>query len=516
MLRRRTEARHGLRWGLLSLASVIALTSIPGDPAEAAARRKRPHVITDRPGYAAIVVDVNSGNVLHEANADEIRHPASLTKIMTLFMLFERLESGKLTLESLLRVSEHAASQSPTRIGLQDDGTISVEDAIKAMITRSANDAAVVVAENLAGSEAEFARQMTRKARALGMSKTVYRNASGLPDSEQVTTARDQAILGRAIQERFPRYYRYFSTRSFTFRGRRIGNHNRLLGRIEGVDGIKTGYTRASGFNLVTSMRRGSRHVVAVVLGGASAGSRDARMVQLVNRHIESASTRRSAPMIAETPAMEPTTRPVARFETASAKSVPVRPPVTATPRAEPATGSADPIRPVSVKTVSVRPGAGVKKTASVAPMPLPSAAPKADTTPTADTPPQPTRAGVLGYLPVRPTTAAVPEQIVTPPAAEQPPPPPAATAPPRSGSRTGWVIQVGAYPAESEAQQQLASVRSKAARLLSSADAFTEPVQRGDTTLYRARFAVVDRAQAEAACKFLRANEVDCLAMRN
>ena len=141
------------------------------------------------------------------------------------------------------------------------------------MVTRSANDAAVVVAENLAGSEDEFARQMTRKARALGMTNTVYRNASGLPDSAQVTTARDQATLGRAIQERFPRYYRYFSTRTFTFRGQRIGNHNRLLGRVEGVDGIKTGYIRASGFNLVTSVKRDSRHVVAVVLGGASAGA---------------------------------------------------------------------------------------------------------------------------------------------------------------------------------------------------------------------------------------------------
>ena len=171
--------------------------------------------------------------------------------------------------------------------------TISVEDAIKGLVTRSANDAAVVVAENLAGSEEEFARQMTRKARALGMTNTTYRNASGLPDSAQVTTARDQATLGRAIQERFPRYYKYFSTRSFTFRGQRIGNHNRLLGSVEGVDGIKTGYIRASGFNLVTSVKRKGRHVVAVVLGGTSAGARDARMRQLLAQHVDSASTRK-------------------------------------------------------------------------------------------------------------------------------------------------------------------------------------------------------------------------------
>ena len=276
--------------------------TVSSDPADAPNRRgKRATTATSSysPGYAAIVVDANTGSILHSASADAIRHPASLTKIMTLYMLFERLESGKLSLDSPLRVSEHAADQSPTKLGLREGSTISVEDAIKGLVTRSANDAAVVVAENLAGSEEEFARQMTRKARALGMSNTTYRNASGLPELAQVTTARDQATLGRAIQERFPRYYRYFSTRTFTFRGQRIGNHNRLLGKVEGVDGIKTGYIRASGFNLVTSVKRDGRHVVAVVLGGTSAGARDLRMRQLLAQHVGSASTRRTAPMIA-------------------------------------------------------------------------------------------------------------------------------------------------------------------------------------------------------------------------
>ena len=175
MLRMRIEARAGLRWGLLSLATAIALTAVLSDPADARTRRgKRTTTTTSStsPGYAAIVVDANNGSILHSSNADAIRHPASLTKIMTLYMLFERLESGKLSLDSPLRVSEHAADQSPTKLGLRDGGTISVEDAIKGMVTRSANDAAVVVAENLAGSEEEFARQMTRKARALGMNNT--------------------------------------------------------------------------------------------------------------------------------------------------------------------------------------------------------------------------------------------------------------------------------------------------------------------------------------------------------
>ena len=167
-------------------------------------------------------------------------------------------------------------------------------------MTRSANDAAVVIAETIAGDEDDFAKLMTRKARALGMSRTTYRNASGLPDDEQVTTARDQATLGRAIQDRFPRYYRYFSTQAFNYHGQSIRNHNHLLGNVEGVDGIKTGYTRASGFNLVTSMRRGNRHLVGVVMGGRSGGSRDAIMRNLLAENLAKASTQRTVAAITE------------------------------------------------------------------------------------------------------------------------------------------------------------------------------------------------------------------------
>jgi D-alanyl-D-alanine carboxypeptidase len=527
MLRMRIEARRGLRWGLLSLATAIALTAVLSDPADARTRRgNRAATSTSSsgPGYAAIVVDANTGSTLHSSNADAIRHPASLTKIMTLYMLFERLESGKLSLDSPLRVSEHAADQSPTKLGLREGGTITVEDAIKGMVTRSANDAAVVVAENLAGSEDEFARQMTRKARAIGMSNTVYRNASGLPDSAQVTTARDQATLGRAIQERFPRYYKYFSTRSFTFRGQSITNHNRLLGRVEGVDGIKTGYIRASGFNLVTSVRRNGRHVVAVVLGGTSAGARDSRMRQLLAQHVDSAATRRTAPMIAEAPSRDaPAPRATAaraeshtdRFEMASAGHVPLR----AAPA--PAAGSDEPIRPVTVRTVSVKPGT-VKGAKATPPAPQPEV--QAPATVRAEAPPPPARAGLLGVLPTR--TASVSDIPPAPPPAQAAPvretaPVREAAAVPavpsaRPQTRSGWVIQVGAYPAESEAHQRIALAKSKAARLLASASPFTEPVQRGDTTLYRARFAGLDKDQAEAACKFLKRNDVDCLAIRN
>ena len=286
MLRIRTGARHGLRWGMFGFVAA-ALFTISSDPSHAAP-------------YADIVVDANSGTVLHSTNPDAQRHPASLTKIMTLYLLFEQLEAGKLKLDSQLQVSKEAAGQMPTKLGLKPGSTLAVEDAIKGMVTRSANDAAVVVAEAIAGDEDAFARLMTRKAQALGMSRTVYKNASGLPDSNQVTTARDQSTLGRAVQERFPRYYKYFSIRTFTFRGQSIGNHNHLLGRVEGVDGIKTGYVNASGFNLVTSVHRGNRYLVAVVMGGSSAGSRDAKMRDLINDKIAQASVKRTAPMVAE------------------------------------------------------------------------------------------------------------------------------------------------------------------------------------------------------------------------
>src|SRR6202011_2788128 len=238
--------------------------------------------------------------VLHAENADSLRHPASLTKIMTLYLLFEQLEAGKLRLDSRMEISEHAAQQAPSKLGLAPGQTITVEDAIRALVTKSANDAAVVIAEAIGGDEDSFARLMTRKARALGMSRTVYNNASGLPDEEQLTTARDQVTLGRAIQDRFPRYYAYFKTPSFVFHGHAIHNHNRLIGKVEGVDGIKTGYTRASGFNLVTSMRRGNRHLIGVVLGGRSGGSRDATMRNLLAENLEKASTKRTVAAITE------------------------------------------------------------------------------------------------------------------------------------------------------------------------------------------------------------------------
>jgi len=289
----------------IAVVAVLAALSA-GGAGRAEARASKAHAVhgsSYQPLYADIVIDDNSGQVLHDVNADEPRHPASLTKIMTLYLLFEQLDAGALKLDSPLPVSAKAALEPPTRLGLKAGQTIAVGDAIGGIVTRSANDAAVVVSEAVGGSEEEFAKLMTRKARALGMAGTTYVNASGLPDEAQITTARDQAILGRAIHDRFPSYYSYFSLLYFRYQGKDLHNHNGLLGKLEGVDGIKTGYTEASGYNLALSVRRAKKCVVAVVLGGTSNSERDARMRQLIEDNMPRAATLRTAPLVGESAA---------------------------------------------------------------------------------------------------------------------------------------------------------------------------------------------------------------------
>lgn len=253
------------------LAGLIVLLSLSASPAWAGR-------------YASIVVDAESGKVLHAANPDVRSYPASLTKVMTLFLLFDELESGRLRLDSQLRVSAHAAGQAPSKLGLRPGETIAVRDIILALVTKSANDAAVVAAEGIAGSEPEFAQMMTRKAQQLGMSRTVYRNASGLPNPGQMSTVRDQAILARAMINRHAAEYRYFSTRQFVWKGQTITTHNRLMLRYPGADGIKTGYIAASGFNLISSAVRDGRRIVGVVFGGTSGPQRDNHMKDLLDR----------------------------------------------------------------------------------------------------------------------------------------------------------------------------------------------------------------------------------------
>ncbi|KFB10203.1 D-alanyl-D-alanine carboxypeptidase [Nitratireductor basaltis] len=257
------------------------------------------------PKYAGLVIDAKTGETLYQDSADELRYPASLTKMMTIYMAFEAMKSGRINKNSRVPVSKNAAAEPQTNIGLRAGSAITVDQAIRALVTRSANDAATALGEFLGGSEDGFARMMTAKARQLGMKSTTFKNAHGLPNSGQRTTARDMARLGIALREHFPQYYDYFSTRSFTYNGRRYGNHNNLLGSVRGVDGIKTGYIRASGFNLVSSVNTDGRSIVAVVMGGRTARTRDAHMRDLIARYLPKASRGRDRDLIAKGPATQ-------------------------------------------------------------------------------------------------------------------------------------------------------------------------------------------------------------------
>jgi D-alanyl-D-alanine carboxypeptidase len=604
-----------LRGCVLGLVTVSAAAIFTSSAAQARYHHYRHYVRHHEaqesysPVFSSIMVDGNSGAVLSANNPDGLRHPASLTKIMTLYLLFERLEAGKMKLDTEMQVSEHASEQAPTKLGLRPGQTIPVEDAIKGLVTRSANDAAVVIAEAIAGDEGDFAKLMTQKAHALGMSRTVYRNASGLPDDDQVTTARDQSTLGRAIQDRFPRYYRYFSTTAFNYHGHSIANHNHLLGNVEGVDGIKTGYTRASGFNLVTSMHRGNRFLVGVVMGGRSGGSRDAIMRGLLAANLEKAATRRTVAAITErNPAdantdvaddeaeqravqvasagPDPVVAPARPAPTASrsvlaaataampqTKPEPAKPEQARTEqgKSEPAPftngviqsqsiaaipGSSEPMKPVRVKTVQIKAGqiklasAGAAQPAAAAPVSnaIPPAhqdvpetssavvakaevnkaeAAKAEAAKPeaarAEMPPQPanhgTGNGVLGVLPASsvPPSSTAQAMAYADPAHSQPQTLQQNGANKPAAVHTGWIIQVGALESESEAQQRIEAARDQAHGLLSKADPFTEPViAKGDRKLFRARFAGLERDQAEAVCRTLRRSDISCITVRN
>lgn len=585
MLRTTVVSSRVMRGCVLGLATLATAVIFTTDPADARRHRHSRHHTRHHeaqssysPQFSSIIVDGNSGATLTSNNADGLRHPASLTKIMTLYLLFERLESGKMTLDTEMDVSQHASEQAPTKLGLRPGQTIRVEDAIKGLVTRSANDAAVVIAEAVGGDEDDFAKLMTRKARGLGMTRTVYRNASGLPDDDQVTTARDQSTLGRAIQDRFPRYYRYFSTSVFNYHGHSIRNHNHLLGSVEGVDGIKTGYTRASGFNLVTSMRRGNRHLVGVVMGGRSGGSRDAIMRSLLAENLEKGSPRRTvaaiternpadanadvaeedsrsrptqtvqvqgavqvasaaAPDADETPvrAAPPVKRPSILAAATAALPPPSKPDpaplssgVIQTQQISSIPGASEPMKPVRVRTVQVK--AGQIKLASAG-FPQPAtpitnaiSASRNDVAETsnsmvskAEMPPRPanhgTGHGLLGVLPAGGSSQAMAYAD----------PAPRAQAVQQNGaikpvvSHTGWIIQVGALESEGEARQRLDAARDQARGMLGKADPFTEPVvSKGEKRLFRARFAGLDRDQAEAVCKTLKHSDISCITIKN
>jgi D-alanyl-D-alanine carboxypeptidase len=517
---------------------------------------------------AAIVVDGNTGRTIYARNENEQRFPASITKVMTLYLLFEQLEQGQLRLESDILVSAFAAARKPTKLGLREGQSISVDDAIKAVVTRSANDIAVAIAESIGGDESHFAALMTQKAHELGMTRTHFTNASGLPDADQLTTAHDLAILGRAIQERFPRYYRYFATRVFYYRDAAIANHNHLLGRVEGMDGIKTGYTNASGFNLLTSVKRDGHYIVAVVLGGASARSRDNIMARLIENHIENSAIVRAASLntSANTNTQAATALQRRVDSPGTIESQPgnsLRPAFTPdVPRPEPAE---DPNQVASLKAENVPPNTPRPAFVSGAPKPVAAYNRAVQTGPGGKEPrldgstlqglsedrasvstatPSALREGPGGtQLPAPKITARIGDlpHIATIERLQQKWVPVlrqdtrqnnrqeqhddskeshlalgAADSSRASEARNGWMIQIGATADIDKATELLARAKSEGPKTLARAHAFTEKVKKGSQTLYRARFAGLEADTAERICKTLKRSGFSCFATRD
>ncbi|HEY9056629.1 MAG TPA: D-alanyl-D-alanine carboxypeptidase [Aurantimonas sp.] len=457
------------------------------------------------PKYAGFVIDANNGQVLYSENADAPRYPASLTKMMTLYMTFDALKSGRASLGSRMPVSAYAAGRPPSKLGLKTGSTLTVEEGIYALVTKSANDASVVMAEFLAGSESAFAAQMTARARKIGMRSTTFKNANGLPDSGQRTTARDMATLGIALREHFPEYYKYFSTRSYSFRGRRLGNHNRVLGRFQGTDGIKTGYINASGFNLVSSVARDGKSLVAVVMGGRSGRSRDDHMVDLLNRYFPKASTRDTGPLLAS--------RAVGAVGNVVVAELPKRGPLPDS-------------RPVVQTSIDERIALayGSAPAAAIARLPEPRSRPLLGR--------DALRAALVQERPA--TRTPFPESSRSIPAAFGIPLPPAAipggkdldptttgsvvaSAAPAAVPSSPWVVQIAATPGAEQAMAMLGEAKNKVGGPLSSAKPFTETVKSGSQTLYRARFAgFSSKDEARNACAALKRSAYNCYAVAN
>ena len=439
----------------IGVAVVAATTLLAAAPSEAQARQ-----------YSGIVIDARTGKTLYAHEADDYRFPASLTKMMTLYMVFDALDRGEITLESRVRFSSYAAGRPPSKIGVGAGNSISVEQAIYALVTKSANDAATAVGEMLGGSEAEFARMMTRKARSLGMSKTTFRNASGLPNSEQRTTARDMARLGLALREHHPDRYSYFSTRSWRIGNARYPNHNRLLGRVKGVDGIKTGYISASGYNLVSSVKTDGRSIVAVVIGGRTGASRNAQMQKLIATYLPRASKSGGGQLIARGTGVPSVA-------------------VASLPKAGP--------------SVRARPGGYKRATESVLAYAAPrTVAPAATMTAPVMTAPT---APVTREVAVTPSVDPVTTASVTPS--------------PAADTMRGWVIQIAATPTASGASDMHEKAFNAAGGTLRGKRAFTEQITKGSDTMHRVRFGGFgSKGEAWAACKALKKKRFGCYAL--
>ncbi|MFL5258533.1 MAG: serine hydrolase [Hyphomicrobiales bacterium] len=492
-----------------------------------------------KPRFSAIAVDARTGAVLFSKDPDGITHPASLTKVMTLYILFSELKAGRVKLDTQFSVSRAASAKAPSKLGLKPGQTIRVEDAIKGLVTRSANDAAAVVAENLASSERDFAARMTRTALSLGMSRTVFRNASGLPDPAQVTTARDIATLSLRIQRDFPEYYPYFRLTSFVYNGKVIRTHNRMLGRYPGLDGIKTGYVAASGFNLASSARRGDKRVIGVVMGAASTGSRNAYMTRMLD---------------AAFPDCKDGTMLASAIEGVSPKTVEPEPEKQVADAEDAASATVPPPKPKK------KPRLKLAKAAEPEMPPEQTSSAEEETDGIAETTPAKLNVDIAALPDLNSSSAADAIAEVKSPTAEEPRPETQATPtfakadaiPSIGNSATAetvlskttpdgtplpfavkqpsddaggivvtpaadvtWHIQIGAYPNKKAAQSVLRRLRGLGLDLLNDKEALTVEVQIGSTMLYRARFSGFTEQTARSACRTIAKQGFGCVPMQ-
>lgn len=457
-------------WRFLSvLCFAVIVAGVPARGAES------------NPKFAAITVDARTGKILYAENADSIRHPASLTKMMTLYIVFEELKAGRLTLKSPITFSARATGMAPSKLGVKAGRTITVETAITALVVKSANDVAAAVAEKIGGSEKAFAQRMTRTARAMGMSRTTFANASGLPNPNQVTTARDMATLGLRLMRDYPKYYPYFRTRSFVFQGRTIKGHNKLLGTYAGTDGIKTGYINASGFNLVSSVRRGNKRLVGVVMGGRTGASRDAYMKSMLSQYFDAARNGKTIAAIAGS------SKGAAAVETAEKTNPPKR--RKSPTKDEVGPSSQQPEAPLEQGDT----GGGIGELAAAAVAP---AAPQPD---------QPDE-----QIETVPQPAEAPFEVKTP---EQQMADKAQVASITPAPEAAWIIVLGDYPSKNDAQAMLQLMRKRSPDVLSGKTAQTVMVEKSGKITFRARFTGFDENSAAAACTAIRKQNKPCQA---
>lgn len=486
-----------LRRVMVCLALLLAVAAVAIEPALAQAK------------FSAVAVDARTGKILFSNDADGSRYPASLTKVMTLYILFQEMKAGRLTLNSRITVSRNAASRPPTKLGVKAGGTVSVEEAIKALVVLSANDVAVAVGEHIEGSEAAFAQRMTRTAKALGMSRTLFRNASGLPDPRQVTTARDMATLGLRVQRDFPQYYPYFRTTSFAYGKRVIRSHNRLLGRYEGTDGIKTGYIRAAGFNLTTSARRGDKRIIGVVMGGKTSRARDNYMIAMLNKQFPK--TVGGGRLAAAIEGTKP--RPSEEIQVASLENPPLATPASKPTQKPRAARASDQIQ-------EPQGDMGDLDSAELAAQAA-TASGLAGTTFATITADQADLARVSGEV-ANPDAAQQAAQVASlaPIQAAMPTSLPFKVKKPDdtqggqvivASVTSTWNIQLGAYATKKDAQNALYAARNASPKLFSDKQAFTVEVKKGEETIFRARMSGFTARSAKSACQTLSRKGVDC-----